>query len=75
MEERLKELSRVFGGTNMSDGQKIAAGIIAEIFPIKDARINDIEKIISEVNEDRLSNYPLKLNTQDLENILSQIIE
>ncbi|NLN72283.1 MAG: phosphonoacetaldehyde reductase, partial [Thermoplasmatales archaeon] len=75
MEERLKELSCAFGGENLLDGRKIADKMIIDILPKKDIQIDDVQKIISEVNADRLRNYPLSLNMQDLESILSQTIK
>lgn len=75
MEERLKELSNVFGGKDLFDGPEVAEGIFTEVFPKNDVRIDDVQKIISEVDVNRLKNYPLNLNTQDLENILNQIVK
>lgn len=74
MEERLNELSCAFGGKGLSDGLNMADNVIAELLPSMNAHVGNAQTILSEINTDRLKNYPLNLNSKELERIVSQVI-
>lgn len=75
MEERLEELSSVFGGRKLTDGLYLAKGTLEEIFPEIDTGTFDAQRISSNVDADRLMNFPLKLNSLDLEIIVGRSVK
>ena len=74
MKERLAELSCIFGGGDLSDGPDIANRIIEDILPKIDTGRFDAQMISSNVDVNRLKNFPSELDTRNLEMLVGQSI-
>ncbi len=69
MEDRLNELSRVFGGDTLYEGLDAANKIIIETLPEMHTENFNVSKISSSIDKDRLRNFPLDLNNDDIAEI------
>lgn len=74
MRERLEELSYIFGGGSLSDGPDIANKIIEGIIPKIDTGRFDAQGISSNVDVNRLKNFPLELDARNLEILVERSI-
>lgn len=74
MMERLTELSNAFGGETISEGIDFADNTISEILPVTGVQDLDIENVLSHVDINRLKNYPMHLEINDIKKISLDLI-
>lgn len=75
LEKQMQKLSILFGGQRMEDGAECFAELLQRLKMYDSLELNEEEKqlIVQSVNLERLKNTPIKLEVQDLHDIVENV--